>query len=164
MTSTNQTGQDVSRPKRRDTDATRMTLNFTAMIDVVFLLLIYFVLTASFTPGEGIITAKLPQGTGTGATSRLPPRPLRILVSRLGSTGYRLAIEGHEGARNFQDLYEKLVRLQYDEGRSRVLGTHKPDDPVIIQPQRNVRWQHVVNAFNAAMRARYTNIAFAQAK
>lgn len=148
----------------REMVPTRMSLNLTSMIDVVFLLLIYFVVTASFTPGEGILTAKLPQGTGTANPLKLPPQPLNIQVSPVGMSGYRIGIEGHGAARDFRDLHDQLVQLQYDESRNRVLGTHRPDDPVIIKPQRRVRWQHVVNTFNAAMRARYTNISFAQAQ
>ena len=43
-------------------------------------------------------------------------------------------------------------------------GSFKPDNPLIIEPDGRVRWQHVVNAFNAAVKARYTNVAFAQAR
>ena len=141
-----------------------MSLNLTSMIDVIFLLLIYFVVTASFTPGEGILTARLPQGTGTGQSIKLPPQPLNILVTPVGVSDCRLQIEGHGGAADFNALYDMLVSLQYDKSRSRTQGSHKPDDPVIIKPQRDVRWQHVVNAFNAVVRARYSNIAFAQAQ
>ena len=144
--------------------AASMTLNLTAMIDVIFLLLIYFVITASFTPGEGILTAKLPQGTGTAGTLKLPTQPLRIVITAAGVSDFRLSIQGHQALHDFNQLYEALVRLQFDPKTSRTLGTYKVDDPVIINPQKDVRWQHVVNAFNAAVRARYTHIAFAQAQ
>ena len=42
---------------RESLEPPKITLNLTAMIDVIFLLLIYFVVTANFTPGEGILTA-----------------------------------------------------------------------------------------------------------
>jgi len=41
-------------------------------------------------------------------------------------------------------------------------GPFSDETPVIIQPSGNVRWQHVVNAFNAALGARFKHIAFAQ--
>lgn len=156
------------RPRRQRSGAgpPRMALNLTAMIDVTFLLVIYFVVTASFSPGEGILTAKLPQGTGTAALAKLPPQPLAIVVRDAGPTGCRLSIEDFATAnppRDFRELHELLVRLQYDKARGRTSGMHKPDDPVIIKPSGQVRWQHVVNAFNAAVRAGYENIAFAQA-
>lgn len=167
MDDANKTASHRPRRKRSGNKQPRMALNLTAMIDVTFLLVIYFVVTSSFSPGEGILTAKLPQGTGTAVLPKLPTKPLSIIVSDTGPTGYRLSIEDfvtENPPRDFRELYELLVRLQYDKAQGRTLGTHKPDDPVIIKPSGQVRWQHVVNAFNAAVRARYENIAFAQAQ
>ncbi|MAE67478.1 MAG: hypothetical protein CMJ18_24730 [Phycisphaeraceae bacterium] len=147
---------------RRAAEPVRMTLNLTSMIDVIFLLLIYFVITAIFTPGEGIITARLPKGTGAGKLS-LPIQPLGIVVGAAGTSGYRLEIERAAQPRDFQELYKQLVLLQYDPEQDLTGGNHKPDDPILIKPHGEVRWQHVVNAFNAAVRARYRNIQFAQA-
>jgi len=64
---------------------------------------------------------------------------------------------------NFSALSQELVSLQHDPSRGRN-GIYKPDNPVIIKPGREVRWQHVVNTFNAAVSARYSNVAFAQAQ
>jgi len=153
----------VPRRVKRDPVPARLTLNLTSMIDVIFQLLIYFVVTASFAPGEGIITANLPQGSGTADPLKMPDDPIRVVVSPAGLSGYRLEIEGQGAPRDFRELYEQLVLLQYDESRNQLSGSHKPSDPVLIQPGGEVRWQHVVNAFNAAVRARYTNIQFAQA-
>lgn len=143
----------------------RMALNLTSMIDVIFLLLIFFVVTASFTLGEGIITAKLPQGTGTGQSSDPPSLPLNIIVSAAGQHGYRLELEGYAATpMDFRQLHDQLVAIQYDESRNRTAGTHKPDDPVVITPAGAVRWQHVVDVINAVVRARYTNFALTQAQ
>ena len=153
-----------SRRAGRPVAPVKMTLNLTSMIDVIFLLLIYFVITAVFTPGEGIITAKLPHGTGTPEALKPLEQPIRVVVSAAGTTAYRLEIDGYGAPADFRQLYEQLLGLQYDPSRDRIDGTHKPSDPIIIEPNAKVRWQHVVNAFNAAVRARYTNIQFAQAQ
>jgi len=140
-------------------------LNLTSMIDVVFLLLIYFVITASFTEGEGILNAKLPQGTGEPTEkTELPKLKLKIELTPSGQYGVRIAVSNENTApSNFTELRQLITRLQYDPSRG-LNGTYKPDDtPVIIAPKGQVRWQHVVNAFNAAVGARYENIAFAQA-
>jgi biopolymer transport protein ExbD len=133
-----------------------MRLNLTAMIDVVFQLLIYFVVTASFSQGEGVLKARLP-GEGQGSALG-PPPPSAQLTVRVASTGtyaYRLAIEpGGLTPSSFHELADTLERLK---------GVYGPDTPVIIQPDRALRWQHVVSAFNAAVRARYDNVAFATA-
>ncbi len=158
--------QQEKRRKQRDTGGDAMQLNLTSMIDVVFQLLIYFVVTASFTIGEGVITAKLPSGPGTPQQSKQPPeRPLEIILNTGGDIGteYRVSIKGLAGQpRSFTELSDTLIQLQYDPQRG-LNGAYKPDNPVIIKPDVSVRWQHVVNAFNAAVRARYSNVSFAQA-
>ncbi len=142
-----------------------MQLNLTAMIDVVFLLLIYFVLTANFSVGEGVILAKLPQGGGTPKESIKPPdRPLNINLTSASLAGVRISIEGAPSVNTFSDLIRVLIGLQDDPERGRTTGAYRPDNPVIIRPDGRVRWQHVVNAFNAAIAARYSNVSFATAQ
>jgi len=140
-----------------------MQLNLTAMIDVIFLLLIYFVVTASFTVGEGVITANLPRGGSAPSTDKPPDKPLNVLLRSAGTSGVSVSVEGMQRARSFTELIELLERLQYDPKRARA-GVYKPDNPVVIKPDGQVRWQHVVNGFNAAVAARYTNVSFSQAE
>jgi len=152
----------ISARKRRDIEPASMQLNLTSMIDIIFQLLIYFVVTASFTIGEGTITAKLPQGTGDPSTDPKPPeRPLEITINSAGGTGYRIQVPSAAPA-TFTELQQVLVSLQHDPERGRS-GMYKTDNPVIIKPDGQVRWLHVVNAFNAAVAARYSNVSFAQA-
>lgn len=150
--------------KRRGRPKPNIQPNLSAMIDVIFLLLIYFVTTANFTPDEGVLTAKLPQGTGKTSESMSPPqRPLNIVLSPAGEVECRISIQGYPQApTDFAELATLLVQLQYDPDRGLRSGAFKPDSPVVIKPEAGVRWQHVANAFNAAVRARYTNINFAQ--
>ena len=158
---------DAPDPRRRRTttvEPTRMQLNLTSMIDVIFLLLIYFVITASFSADEGILTAKLPEGTGKPSEVPKPPeRPIRIRLASLRSPiECRIELAGlGRSPRSFGELHTLLAGMQLNDRNPS--GAFKPDNPVIIEPDRHVRWQHVVNAFNAAIRARFLNVSFAQA-
>ncbi|MBH05700.1 MAG: hypothetical protein CMJ20_05205 [Phycisphaeraceae bacterium] len=147
---------------RASLEPPKITLNLTAMIDVIFLLLIYFVVTANFTPGEGILTANLPRGSGTASPMEPPTPPLDIYVTAHRETQYQIELDQYGVVQDFDHLYDRLVSLQYDKDAGRTIGVHKPGDPIVIRPDHEVRWQHVVNAFNTAVRARYKNIAFAQ--
>lgn len=151
------------RKTKKDLPPTRMQLNLTSMIDVIFQLLIYFVITASFAVGEGVIAANLPgQGQGTSA-AELPKTPLNIVVASRGLYSYQLRIDGISSTpSDFKALSDLLISLQNDPQRGRS-GAYPPDNPIMIKPDGAVRWQHVVNAFNAAVAARYSNISFAQA-
>jgi biopolymer transport protein ExbD len=154
-------------PKKRPLrDPARMTLNLTSMIDVIFQLLIYFVITASFSVGEGVITANLPEiGIGKAAEVEEPPKPkIRVRVSTRGLASYRLEVAGFgDQPASFKDLAAFLLRHQKNPDKG-LMGSYPPDTPVLIEPDSTVRWQHVVNAFNAAVKAKYTNISFAPAE
>ena len=162
---TTETVHHEPRRRVRDLKRAKMQLNFTAMIDVIFQLLIYFVVTASFAVDEGILTAKLPEGTGkTEAKIKAPDRPIRIRLTALSlPTECRIELVGlNRSPRDFRELADMLASLQYNDRNPN--GSFKPDNPLIIEPDALVRWQHVVNAFNAAVKTRYSNVAFAQAR
>ena len=149
-----------SAAKRRGMKPASMQLNITPMIDVIFQLLIYFIITASFTQDEGVLAAKMPPQDGSSQPD-IPPQQLVVEIAPAGYS-YRLTLEGDPVAvRNFSELRERLIGKQFDPERGRQ-GTYQPDDPVRIRPEGEVRWQHVVNAFNAAVAARYTDVGFAK--
>ena len=140
-------------------------LNLTAMIDVVFLLLVYFMVATEFKVGEEIYRLDLPERQQ--AQRELDPfdldeEPLRIDVAstEFGRLRYRLAVEGpYPQPEDFEELYRFLEDRQINEYTTG--GLFEPDHPIIIEPTRTTTWAHSVEAFNAAARARYTNIVFA---
>jgi biopolymer transport protein ExbD len=134
-------------------------LNLTSMLDVTFQLLIFFILTANFAIDEGVLAADLPQGKAAEETPELPQEPVRITVRAVGMDGAGIIIQNGppitEG--DFAALYRTLEGMRIDAG-----GSLEPDNPIIILPTPNVEWRHVVSAFNAVVRAEYTNVSFAQ--
>jgi biopolymer transport protein ExbD len=151
--------------KRREQKPGRMQLNLTSMIDVTFQLLIYFVVTASFAIDEGIITARMASGTGEAPKDVVPEKPLTIVIESVPRVGYRLVLEGQrEAPTNFRQLYRVLDDLRDDRAAGGKQGVFAPTNPIVIKPMGDVRWQHVVNAFNATLRAKYSNVSFAQAE
>jgi biopolymer transport protein ExbD len=144
--------------KKKAVAPTKMELNMTPMIDVVFQLLIYFIITCEFVAGEGILTATMPAGTGSADDIPKLEQQIKILVSSRGETGYRIDIDKSPTAPStFGDLGKALEGMLEKNG-----GPFTTDNPIVIQPGGDVRWNHVVNAFNAALRAKYKNIAFGQ--
>ena len=141
----------------------RMHLNLTAMLDVIFLLLIYFVITANFVLDEGVLTARMPRGTGEVPAEHLTPpvQPLEIILTPVDDYRVNVNVAGTERITTFTQLAYVLTRLQHDPQRG-LTGVYPPDSPVIIRPGAEVRWQHVVEAFNASVKARYFNVAFTE--
>ncbi len=147
----------MRRPQR-----TQIGLNLTAMIDVVFLLLVYFMTATEFKLGEEVYRLDLPK-RGAADPFALPREPLRIGVASSPDAGsYVLRLSGvTEQPSTFQDLFEFLRQSQRTTGA--LGGLFEPDHPILIEPASNARWEHAMEAFNAAARARYTNVTFAPA-
>ena len=128
----------------------------TPMIDVTFQLLLFFLLTTTFRQEEGQIPGTLPQKGGITAGQIVELKPIRILLRPTGANraGCIYEMSGQDvGMDTPAQLYEALV------GRQKVYGSDEV--PVVIQSRYDVRWQHVVEAFNQAVRAKFKNIGFA---
>jgi biopolymer transport protein ExbD len=143
----------------------RIALNLTAMIDVVFLLLIYFMVATEFKLGEEVYRLDLPARAGVAQQRdpfQLDEQPLRIAVASTGPgrSAYRLSLDGpYPQPASFEALYEFLRKRQIGENAAG--GLFALDHPIIIEPSRATRWDHAIEAFNAPARARYTNVTFA---
>jgi biopolymer transport protein ExbD len=144
------------------------TMNLVAMLDLSFNILIFFIITANFAVHEGVITAKVPQIKGGEATLETPPLPkteLKILLtSGNGMDGQaRITIENSpEQTQDFAHLTEVLARIQNNKENPN--GAFNADNPVLITPDQNTRWQDVVNTFNAVVKARYSDVSFGELK
>jgi biopolymer transport protein ExbD len=158
-----ETVHHVSAKERRKKQTAQVgQLNLTSMMDVVFQLLIFFVLTAQFVIDEGIIPADLPQGQATPTESvELPKEPLIIFLRSAGDNCV-ISIEGTPPMQgDFQALFDRLNAWRLDTQNPN--GVYLPDNPLVIRPQGKVRWKDVVNAFNQCVRAKYIRVSFAEA-
>ena len=146
------------RRRRRRRGGEVMSLNLLAMIDIVFLLLIFFMLQMRFHQPEGLLPNKLPKSQGVVAGMEVPISPLRVVVWQVGPgpVDYRIRIAQMPppNPQTFGDLVVRLKGIQSIEGYS-------DDTPVVLVPDGRVQWDHVINAYNAALRAAYKNIHFA---
>ncbi|MEM7681582.1 MAG: biopolymer transporter ExbD [Planctomycetota bacterium] len=150
------------RRKRRSSATGRSELGLTSMIDVIFQLLIYFVVTANFMIGEGVLDAALPAGPPEPVLPEDALAPLFIDLEPDGSVGVLIRVDETQPVTGFADLHAYLWESLDDPEAKPGLGLFPPHTPVIIRPAGRVRWQHVVDAFNAVVRARYTNVSFAR--
>ncbi|HUU83054.1 MAG TPA: biopolymer transporter ExbD [Phycisphaerae bacterium] len=143
------------RSRRRMRPLSRITLNLAPMIDVTFLLLIFFLVTTTFKRPEGIFAAQLPKDAGIPSAA-LPISPIIVRISQPTPDGdeYQIRIDNFTRApQSFGELARFLIDIQGNPGFDR-------QTPVVIYPGRDVRWDHVVNCWNAAVRAKCENITF----
>jgi len=150
----------------RAISGTRVRLAMTPMIDVVFLLLVFFVCTVRFERNEVVYTLDLPQRGRTADPLALQERPLVIRVG--ARTGDRVPIDVQaDGLRerptSFEALAATLTRTRRGAGPdAATAGLFVADHPVLIAPAGDCGWQDAVDAFNAAVRAGFRNISFAR--
>jgi biopolymer transport protein ExbD len=138
-------------------------LQLTSMMDVVFQLLIFFILTANFAVDEGVLPADLPQGTPPIPQEVTPPKPpLKIVLRATGIDGVSIWLEGSNAdmGDNFEELFTRLNGSRISTQNPN--GSYESDYPIVIKPGIDVQWGYVVRTFNAAVRAKYENVSFAQ--
>ena len=113
------------------------------MIDVTFLLLIYFLLTTTFRDAEGQLPGTLP-GPIIDPPS-LVTIPLQVRAIGADCQGAVYSLGGDDKPlRSPQELVDAL-RVRRERTRGDVI--------VVIQAGRAVRWRYIVEACNQATRA-----------
>lgn len=94
-------------------DRARSLLPMTPMIDVVFLLLIYFLVTATLTPSEAQLSSALQADrTGAGSMADLQPQVIRVEMIE-GTPGFRI---GSRVMRTKEELRALLLQLPKEGG------------------------------------------------
>ena len=127
----------------------------TPMIDVVFLLLVFFVWTASFQTIEYVLDSQVAAQQGTNAsvdTQLTPPTDNEDVLIRIESVAGELVWSvSQRSATSLVDVKERLMRLAEVDASVKV----------ILHPDPEVPLEFVIGAFDAAQLAGFTQIAFA---
>lgn len=136
--------------KEADVDAA-----MTPMIDVVFLLLVFFVWTASFQIIEYILPTQVSAEMGQDAADPVdppPPSDFENIVIRIGWDGaapnYTMNNQPIDGV---QEMGQRLAAVAAIENQA----------VVILHPQSSVPLGFVIEAYDAAKLAGFPKIAFA---
>ena len=134
----------LTRVKRNRSSA---MLEMASMIDVVFLLLIFFICTASFSKTEDEIDAS---STAPGASGKAAEfDSIRITLSSAKSAGtYSIRCDQTQCA-DRDALTRELTRRR-----------SLADATVIVEGTRDVPFEAMVQVLNIAKRARFNNVAF----
>lgn len=119
-------------------------LQLTSMVDVIFLLLIYFLLTTSYTPPEARLTPALQaERVSGGAAADLEPQVIHVEQIE-GRPGYRL---GERVFRSAASLTNVLEQLPTDAG-------------VFVRGANDVPVEFGIDALQAAYDAGFLRVTY----
>ena len=119
-------------------------LALTSMLDVIFLLLCFFVTVSVFSQWESEITIKLPSASTAEEPDRLPGE---IIVNL--DKGGKVTVNG------------KVLELKDLESRLAKVAKFYPDQAVIIRADKDVRYELLVGVIDTCRAANVWNFSFA---
>ncbi|OUT59987.1 Biopolymer transport protein ExbD/TolR [Stieleria bergensis] len=130
---------------RRDVEQEKNELNMTSMIDIVFLLLVFFVMTFKIVEMEGDFSINMPLA-GSGSSSDDLELPLKL----------RLRADG-EGKLTSISLDSINLGTDYDKLRGQIIEVIRNDGPdsdvserkIEVDTDYNLRYEYVIRAITA---------------
>ena len=133
-------------PTKATDNKRRFVIMMTPLIDVIFLLMIFFIMTLNFLVPEGILENRLPDQARTPKYEREKDwEVVKIHVAR-GREGPQIYLQERRVS-GLGDLLLNLHRLPRD-----II--------VVIEPEAKVAYKHVISVFNTCIKAKKTNISF----
>jgi biopolymer transport protein ExbD len=117
------------------------------MIDMVFLLMVFFLCSSRFPEFEGKFDVQLPDAGQVRKDAPAVDIPDEVIV-RVTRDGKLMVNESDKTEEELTGLLTLLAQLN-------------PKQPVIIDGERDARHKHVVRVLNACYRASIANISFA---
>ncbi len=157
--------------KGQSVDQEESPLNMTSMIDVVFLLLIFFMCATKFKMPEGALRSYLPRNRGGESSAPTLTKGARVTLTTEGPRTTCFADETlipntdlgeFEEARGLDpgpnlDEIESHIQRRKDNYR----GVAETGLPVIIDFAPEVPWKYVVEVLNICHRVGVEDISFA---
>ena len=119
-------------------------LALTSMLDVIFLLLCFFVTVSVFSQWESEISIKLPSASTAEEPDRLPGE----IIVNLAKDG-KVTVNGK--SLGLDDLKDRLARV----------AKFYPDQAVIIRADKDVRYELLVGVIDTCRAANVWNFSFA---
>lgn len=144
---------DVKIPSVHSRSSERADVAMTPMIDVVFLLLIFFVWTASFQIVEMTLPSQLTEMVGAGANQevKLEEEDFESVIVRIQQDNQQIQwTVNDQPTSSLADVRERL----------RMVATIRSDLPVLIDPAEQIQLGFVLDVFDIARDAGFQNIQF----
>lgn len=132
--------------RHKQTQQDKTELSMTSMIDIVFLLLVFFVMTFKISAQEGDFNVKMPlQGDGAAADNTQLPLKLRLIADGSGNLQQIVLNDSQSFGTDWDQVRGYIVQLV--GGQS---GPAADDGPEVeIDLDYNLHYVHVIEAITA---------------
>ncbi|NNM88188.1 MAG: biopolymer transporter ExbD [Phycisphaerae bacterium] len=139
--------------KRRMRAAAHVGPNMTPMVDVVMVILIFFMLGSSFASPDWYLTNNTPAikgGLNNVKVQKMPATRILIKLTQIGSHT-RASIAAFQT----EDISGQL--LKWLQAKKKAAGKKVQ---VLISPANDVPYQQVITTYSDCVQAQYTHVAF----
>ena len=126
-----------------------MGFQIAPMVDVVFVLMLFFMASAGSQVVEKALNINLPAGQGQSSSQTITP--IIIDIGPEGTVSVNTETYGAPGDKNLTRLKEWLKNAK---------DTFGDKDPVIIRPSPDTKHDRIIDVLNAAAYAQVKNLTF----
>jgi len=123
-------------------------LQVAPLIDIIFLLLTYFLFTISLSTIEGLLPSELALGSDVEQSKQTPEQEDEQLIIRVVQSG-----------RNAQYFLDDIPVSDFSVVSDHLAGT-PPDTVVVIDAGANVAYESVIRLYNLCLRRKIHNVVF----
>ena len=135
-----------------------VAINVTALVDIIFCLCVFFMISFKFKQLEGKFESWLPKGKGVGGVGA----DSSILEEvRVAMTWDEVQQKTIRQFRNRKVETDDELSLLIKEGHEDWVRMNKPETPVTIDAEPKVPWDDVINVVNLCKRIQIDKIEFA---
>jgi biopolymer transport protein ExbD len=130
-----------------DTDEGGVELNMTPMVDIVFLLIIFFLTTSVIIKLEQDLSIDLPKQSSELKAKAPPARPVVVNVRFMPGGKAKYHVENESMS---------LAALTANLSRAKI---RDKDQAVVIRGDRNVKWEHIAAVMSCCGKVGITKVS-----
>lgn len=132
--------------EKKGSDA-KVEMQMTPMIDIVFQLLTFFIMSFKIVAAEGDFDVKMPLARSEGLPSvdALPPMKVRLMASSGGQLS-RIKLNDNDFGVSFDGLHNYIISVVGDE---RGPGSRQETAEVELDCDPQLKYEHVIRAISA---------------
>ena len=140
-------GEDVDNP---------IAINVTPLVDILFCLCVFFMISFQFGAIEGRFDAWLPRSTGQGPGSPVPITEIRVALFWDEAAQHSVCVLGRRRVADDEEL-GRLLREAHDD----CVRLDKPATPAMLDAEARVPWGDLVDVVNLCKKSGIERIEFA---